>query len=201
MSMNPGPFGEERHTFGWAMGTVRGLMSLLIVSFFWIIFLLPDGRSFSAPLGHFFLISLVLMSMVTHPHQRLAFFPRLLRWGFIGGSIAIVAYLFATGHSHQLAERFTPSTAEIPQWPVLTGVMFAAFGIGHALRALLGPHSEFYQTARAWIGVVSLVLLLLETVFQFLIRPNLSEPPGPNLLEVWESILVGAVAAYFGTRM
>ena len=49
MSTIPGPFGEERHTFGWALGTVRGVMSLLLVSFFWIVFLMPPDRAFPAP--------------------------------------------------------------------------------------------------------------------------------------------------------
>ena len=201
MSTSPGPFGEERHTFGWALGTVRGLMSLLIVSFFWIVFLMPDGRfTFPAPLGHFFLISLVLMALVTHPHQKIAVFPQLLRWAFIGGTLAVVIYLLVTDPT-RLAERFTPSTAEVSQWPALAGTMFIAFGIGHFMRVLLGHTNEFFQTARAWIGVIALVLLAGETLFQFVIRPTLGEPPAPASLEVWECILVGAVAGYFGTRM
>jgi hypothetical protein len=201
MSNTPGPFGEERHTFGWALGTVRGLMSLLIVSFFWIVFLLPPERSFTAPLGHFFLITLVLMAMVTRPHQKLAYFPRLLRFLFVGGTLAVIAYMLATGQGQQLADRFTPSAGEIPQWPALAASMFIAFGVGHFMRLLLGSSNDFFQSARAWIGVVAMVLLLAETLFQFVIRPNLSEPPTPDALKVWESILVAAVSAYFGTRM
>ena len=29
---------------------------------------------------------------------------------------------------------------------------------------------------------------------------SLAEPPDPNLLKVWEGVIIGFVAAYFGTR-
>jgi hypothetical protein len=41
---------------------------------------------------------------------------------------------------------------------------------------------------------------LFETVFQFVILPNMSDKPSPDVLKIWEGILIAIVAAYFGSR-
>jgi hypothetical protein len=65
----------------------------------------------------------------------------------------------------------------------------------------MGPRSHTFQSLRAWIGVLAMLCLIVETVIQFAIIPNLNEPPDPDKgLRVWEAIVVSLVAAYFGTR-
>src|SRR4029079_12210966 len=96
MSTNLGPYGALRHPFGLPMGTVRGFMSVLICMFFWIFLLLPDEKAHSAPLAHFFLLTLVFLAFASHPFpvekQRSEFLPWLMRILFVGGSIAVVIY-------------------------------------------------------------------------------------------------------------
>ena len=64
--MSSNPIGDVQHPYGLPMGTVRGFMSLLICSFFWIFLVLPEGAKGppTAPLGHFFLLTLVFLSFV-----------------------------------------------------------------------------------------------------------------------------------------
>lgn len=203
--MSTGPFGDVRHPYGLPMGTVRGFMSLLICSFFWIFLLLPDGGNLStAPLGHFFLLTLVFLAFASHPRPhddvRTDFLPWLMRVLFVGGSVAVVA-VTAVQHPDRLAARLTPSASEISQWPVLLGTLSAGFAFGLLSRKLLGRNNELFQTIRGWIGVVGTLLLVAETVFQFAIRPSLAEPPSVDAMKVWEGVIISFVAAYFGTRV
>ncbi|HEX4612410.1 MAG TPA: hypothetical protein VH092_29720 [Urbifossiella sp.] len=203
--MSAGPYGDVRHPYGLPMGTVRGFMSLLICSFFWIFLLLPEGTGAppTAPLGHFFLLTLVFLAFASHPFPadagRSEFLPWLMRVLFVGGSIAVVAYTAAT-HADRLEARLTPAAADISQWPVLLGTLSAGFAAGLLSRFLLGRHNELFQTFRGWVGVIAMLLLIAETVFQFAIRPSLAAPPTVAAMKVWEGVIIGFVAAYFGTR-
>ena len=61
----------EAQPYGLPMGTVRGFLSVLICSFFWIFLLMgnppPDSPPLRAPLGHFFLLTLVFLAFASHP--------------------------------------------------------------------------------------------------------------------------------------
>lgn len=206
MSNLPGPIGDVRHPYGLPLGTVRGFMSVLICSFFWIYLLLPapaEQRPLTAPLGHFFLLTLVFLSFASHPLPQTSakseFLPWLMRLIFVGGSLAVVIYL-GYEDPHRLALRLTPEQTEVVQWPVLLGTLAGGFGFGLFIRFILGRNSSMFQTLRAWIGVISILLLLAETLFQFTIRPSIAEPPGPETGKVWEAIIIAFVSAYFGSR-
>ena len=189
-----------KHPFNLPLGTVRGFMSLLICSFFWLVLLLPNAPA--APLGHFFLLTLVFLAFASHPMPDgvvSSFLPWLMRVLFVGGSAAVVIYMLVK-HPAMLKARMTPDAGEISQWPVLLAALAGGFGFGLAMRFFLGRGSDMFQTLRAWIGVLAIVLLLVETIFQFLIKPGLSEVPSPDTMKVWEGVIIGFVACYFGTR-
>ena len=205
--MSSSPYGTVRHPYGLPMGTVRGFMSLLICSFFWIFLLLPEGSGqlpHTVPLGHFFLLTLVFLAFASHQHlpttEGSEFLPWVIRILFVGGSVAVVAYTAAT-NPDRLSTRMTPNPSEISQWPVLLGTLSAGFAVGLLSRKLLGRHNELFQTLRGWVGVIAVLLLVAETVFQFAIRPSLAEPPSDAAMKVWEGIIIAFVAAYFGTRV
>jgi hypothetical protein len=201
----PRPIRQEFSTFGLPVGTVRGFLSVLICSFFWIFLLVPDrteGIPPHAPLGHFFLLTLVLMAFASHPLQELNprhFLPWLMRVIFVGGSIAVLVWA-GINHPDRLSTRLTPDPAEVSQWPVLLACLAGGFGVALFLRFVLGRNSNFFMTLRAWIGVIAILLLLAETLFQFVILPNMSDKPSLDAMKVWEGLLIAVVAAYFGTR-
>jgi hypothetical protein len=193
---------QEYHPFGLPMGTVRGFLSLLICSFFWIVLLDPRDNITPVPLGHFFLLTLVFLSFASHPIQELrpsSFLPWIMRLLFVGGSIAVVAYVGWTD-SHRLTTRLTPNPAEIQQWPVLLACLAGGFGIALFARFVLGRNGALFMTIRAWIGVIAMLLLLFETIFQFVILPSMSDKPSVEAMQIWEGILIATVAAYFGSR-
>jgi hypothetical protein len=191
----------EYQPYGLPMGTVRGFLSVLICLFFWIVLLYPKDIA-PVPLGHFFLLTLVFLAFASHPIQELrttSIIPLLMRLVFVGGSAAVVAYVAFTD-SHRLATRLTPNAAEITQWPVLLGCLAGGFGIALLVRTILGRQSPMFMTLRAWVGVIAVILLLFETIFQFVILPNMSDRPSVQVMQVWEGILIATVAAYFGSR-
>jgi hypothetical protein len=188
------------------MGTVRGFLSVLICSFFWIFLLMgnpaPGDPTPKAPLGHFFLLTLVFLAFASHPIEAMrtsAILPLIMRLIFVGGSIAVLIYIAVTD-MQRLSSRLTPDAADIPQWPVLLGCLAGGFGVALAIRFILGRRSPMFMTLRAWVGVIAMLLLLFETIFQFVILPNMSDKPSMEVMQVWEGILIAVVAAYFGSR-
>ena len=200
--MSTATAGYEYHPFGLPMGSVRGFMSVLICSFFWIVLLLPDAQAVKPPLAHFFLLTLVFLAFASHPgrsaDEPAPFLPWLMRVIFVGGSVAVIGYV-AWAHPDRLNVRLTPDKEEITQWPIQLATLAGGFGVGLFMRFVLGRNSPPFQTGRAWVSVIAMLLLIAETVIQFLVLPN-SAPRDPNSLKVWEGIVTATVAAYFGMR-
>jgi hypothetical protein len=177
-------------------------MSVLICSFFWIILLLPEPQAVRAPLAHFFLLSLVFLAFASRHHPddtQSRLLPWVMRALFVGGSAAVIAYV-AVKDPDRLTLRLTPNAAEIHQWPALLAAFAGGFGGGLFLRFVLGRRNPLYMTLRGWVGVIAMLVLITETVIQFVVIPSLSERPGPDNLQVWETTVVAITAAYFGTR-
>ncbi len=191
------------HPFGLPLGTVRGFLSVLICSFFWIVLLLPESRAVRAPLPHFFLLTLVLLAFVSHPGREddrsSRFLPWLMRFIFVGGSMAVGAYVYSLDPT-RLNARLTPDPAENVLWPTLLATLLGGFFVGLAMRYVMGRSSHLYQTLRACTAIVAMLLLLAETVIQFVVIPNMAEKPAPESLKVWEGIVMAVTATYFGTR-
>ncbi|MBM3982551.1 MAG: hypothetical protein FJ304_20230 [Planctomycetes bacterium] len=197
MSTAPAPV-QEYPTFGLPAGSVRGILSVLICSFFWVVLLLPNPPA--APLGHFFLLTLVFLAFASHPilDLRAHVLPWLLRVLFVGGSAATVVVALVQ-NPQVTATRLTPNPNEIHQWPVLLGCLAGGFGLALFLRFALGRRSEFFMTLRAWVGVIAMLLLFVETILQFLVLPSMADK-NPEALKIWEGAIIAAVAAYFGSR-
>lgn len=193
---------QESLPYGLPMGTVRGFLSVLICMYFWIVLLSVGEPPTKAPLAHFFLLSLVFLAFASHPIAEIrvsAVLPWLMRLLFVGGSAAVIVFV-AIKDPHRLAERLTPASSEMTQWPVLLGCLAGGFGVALALRGILGRTNHLFITLRAWIGVLGMLMLLFETLFQFVILPNMSDKPNPDVLMIWEGILIAVVASYFGSR-
>jgi hypothetical protein len=200
--MSTATAGYEYHPFGLPMGSVRGFMSVLICSFFWIVLLLPDAQAVKPPLAHFFLLTLVFLAFASHPgrssDEPTPLLPWLMRVIFVGGSAAVIGYV-AWAHPDRLNVRLTPDKEEITQWPIQLATLAGGFGVGLFMRFVLGRNGPPFQTGRAWVGVIAMLMLVTETVIQFLVLPNTARQD-PNSLQVWEGIVTAFVACYFGMR-
>jgi riboflavin transporter FmnP len=191
---------HEYPTFGLPSGSVRGFLSVLICSFFWIVLLYPAESTIKAPLGHFFLLTLVFMAFASQPFldAKAHLLPWLMKLLFIGGSAAVVAVAFVRDPALASA-RLTPSAADITQWPVLLGCFTGGFAVALFLRFVLGRRNELFLTIRAWVGVIAMLLLLVETILQFLVLPGMTDVSS-DAMKIWEGVIIAAVAGYFGAR-
>src|SRR4051794_32117170 len=89
--------GETPQTpFGLPTGSVRGIISVLICAFFWVVLLWPQDQLARVVLAHFFLLGLVLMAFASSPlvkdGENTHFLPWFLRLVFVGVSAGVVVY-------------------------------------------------------------------------------------------------------------
>lgn len=190
---------SPRQPFGLPQGSVRGFLSLLICGFVWMVLLLPgEGK---LPLSHFFLMVLVLMAFSSSPRTvsvgESHFLPWLLRVLFVGGSVGVVAYSLLRD-PHALV-KLTPPADEFAQWwgPYLA-VLAGGFALGLFLRFVLGRDNHVFQTVRAWLATVGLVMMGLEFLLYLVF--NSAENKQEQFMHVWQAVELAVVSAYFGTR-
>jgi hypothetical protein len=193
-----------RPPFGLPPGSVRGMLSVLICGFFWILLLLPAEQQAKAVLGHYFLLGLVMMAFAQHPAaesgERAAFLPWFLRLLFVGGSVAAVAIAWARDVT-VLQHRLTPDPGEVKDWWIpFLGVMAGGFAFGLFLRFLLGRENHVFRTVRAWFSVVGSVMLALEIGLFLSATAAGTGTPAMDVLHAWQCVEIAVVAAYFGTR-
>lgn len=196
--VNPPP-----HTFGLPMGSVRGIMAVLILGFVWIAVFYP-GDGVKLPLGHFFLLPLVLSSfaLTTGDDRSNGFLPVVIRLLVIGGTLAAVVYMVSRGAA-SYQERLTPNYEEFRQyWLAFALTLVGGFFGGHLLRIVLGQKGDLFLTLRAWLSVVGLLMLTGEIA---MLAIQLSSRGGDagftDFLRAYQFAEVGVVAAYFGTRL
>lgn len=195
---------DPRHPFGLPAGSVRGIMSLLICGFFWMVLLWP-GELAKPLLAHFFLLALVLMAFASNPSGRSAgegapFLPWLLRVVFVGGSAAVLAFVLIQ-FPDRLPGRLTPDAGEFAAWwgPFL-GTMAAGFAAGLFARFVLTRVglTPVFETLRAWLSVVGLLMLVLEIAMVLMFTTSDNKPD--QFIRYWQAFELAVVSAYFGTR-
>lgn len=194
---------EPTNPFGLPLGSVRGLMSLLICGFFWIVLLWPDEMGVRPLLGHFFMLALVLMAFASAPAaykdgETSRLIPWVLRFLFVGGSIAVVLFCMFQ-HPDRLQTRLTPNVEEFKNWwgPFLA-TTFGGFAGGLFLRFILGRSNPIFQTIRAWLSVVALMMMVTE-IGLFVMFTTAENKPD-EFMRYWQAIELALVSAYFGTR-
>lgn len=194
---------DPRHPFGLPLGSVRGFMSLAICGFFWVVLLFPgEPAAVKPPLGHFFLLALVMMAFSSTPTVSLdaevgSVLPWTLRLIFVGGSVAVLA-LVAVQFPERLQPRLTPDPDEFRRWWIpLLACTAGGFAVGLVARFLFGRSSPLFRTIRSWLSVVGLVMLALEIGFVLI---NATSQAPADFLQYWDAVELGVVAAYFGTR-
>ena len=191
-----------RHPFGLPMGTIRGVLALLICGFVWLVLLWPhDGVKL--PLAHFFLASLVFLAFVTHPGQSQAGGSSVTSWIlrllFAGGSIGVLVFLGLNSDWRRVTDRLVPDVEEFRGWWLAyLAVVFGAFLGGQLLRLVFGNQNPFFQSVRAWLSVLALLMMLGEFLLFMAFASASSRPE--DFLHVWQAVQLGAVSAYFGAR-
>ncbi len=195
-----------RHPLGLPQGSVRAVLSLTIVGLFWLLLLIPADKDVQIPLYLYFLLGLVLLffashgrsiaSQETNPHSPFGLPGGIIRGIILLGTVAVVAWCILSDPD-LLITRLTPTATQLPQWPYLLMALLGGFFLGWIIR--LGPWKGLYwfQDIQAWISLIAIVLMAAEIVIRLFIRPNMDQELD---LPLFEKILVGIVAFYFGVR-
>lgn len=193
---------EVRTPFGLPTGSVRGVISVLICAFFWVILLWPIDQTVRVPLPHFFLLGLVLMAFASSPlmkdGENSPFLPWFLRLIFVLGSVAAVAVAWYRSPA-VLQERLTPVPDEVAAWWIpFLACTFGGFAAGLFLRFALGKKNHVFMTIRAWLSIVAMILLALEIVAVFALASAVNKPQ--EFIHYWGCVDLVIVSAYFGSR-
>jgi len=197
----------EHNPLGWPAGSIRGLLSLLIVLQFWLLLLLPDSKKVPVPLTLYLMLTLVGMFLVSHgksiatrsdPEPSPLGLPGgTLRLLIIGGTIAVVGYLYSNDPD-RLMERLRPNPAQLQFWPDIVVAFVGGFFVGYTMRIMPFRHNWFFQALLAWTAMIAMGLLVLEIIIRAFIDPHLKDVKLD--LHVWGIIVTAIVSGYFGAR-
>jgi hypothetical protein len=181
-------------------GSVRGLLSIMIVALLWLLLLLPRNvtQQVTVPVHVYMLLALVLLFFVAHgrtiarkadPTPSPLYLPGgTLRLIILGGTIATIVYLFLNDRE-RLIQRLTPAADQMQHWPEFLLALVGGLAVGWIFRFITPLHN--------WLAVLALFAMLADIVIEVFVYPQLKENADPV---VWQCIVTAVVASYFGTR-
>jgi len=202
---------RPRHPLGLPAGSVRALLSMMILGLFWLLLVVPEqpGKNpIHVPLAVYCLLALVFHFFGAHgssipPSSAGQPAPWHLPRGTFRllmalGTAAVVGYEYWFEYDRMIA-RLTPplDKDQLAAWPYLLGSLGGGFFFGMILR--LGPwrNSAAYQDILAWISLLSVLGLAVEILLHVVINPTMTMPIDTL---TFECILIAIVSCYFGAR-
>lgn len=207
------PEPESRATFGWRPGSIRGLLSLIVLGLLWSVALFaPELKEGKLPQSYIYLQYLLVLiiayyfppygsvTRTTRGDRRLIrLWPEVVPWILVAGSIGLAVWVF-----HYNREFPLPSQAfYVVPLAVLTG-----FFVGHAItwvvsRVAGGRLPAGFQDLQAWVALVGMIALTAELLFNLFVVEGLDagqRDAVQRALTQWEGLLAGLVAFYYGAR-
>lgn len=193
-----------RHPLGLPPGSVRGILSLLVVIQFWLLLALPDDKKIPIPNNLYLLMTLVVLFFVSHGktisygnHSSPLYLPGgTLRVIIFAGTAAVIGYVYAN-HPERLMDRLQPNAAQLSNWPYLVGAYAGGFALGFIFRNFPFRNNWMFQSFIAWMSILAMALLFIELILRVFIQSTLKEQLD---FRVWEAIVIGVTSCYFGTR-
>jgi hypothetical protein len=201
----------QRHALGQPQGSVRALLSLMVVGLVCALMLIPPkDPSKPTPIpayllylmflvvGHYFAARAHMRSeSVAWYHQPL-YLPR----GCV--RLIMLASLMGTSIFRYITDRvgfeqqWLASVQSLQEYPMLPIVILGGFFVGTLLRMLIGRNPPaLWQDMEAWFSLLAIIVMGVATLIHLVINPSLAEPMN---LPVWEGLLSALVAFYFGER-
>ena len=193
-----------RHPLGLPPGSIRSILALITSGLFVLLVLLPASRPVEIPLFLYFLMSLLLVFVVSHGKtigiegERHPFgMPKgTIRFLIAAGVVAALAWRFWSDRE-LFVKRLTPSVQQLEQWPWLFLALLGGFALGRLLAAGPWRYRPMFQDILAWVSLICMIGLVVEILAIVFIRPTL--PAGLDL-NALENTLTMAIALYFGAR-
>jgi hypothetical protein len=192
-----------RHPLGLPAGSIRAALSLMIAGLFWAMVLLPVDK-YPVPLFLYFLTGLVFLFFFSHGktiggHDKPSPWglPRgVFRFILVVGSIAAIGWSIYK-HPDDPLQRLNLQPEQLAQWPRLMVALAGGFALGWLIGRGPWHHSYIFQDLLAWVSMIGMFGLVIETILVIFVNPGLKEE---MRLANWEAVLTGIVAFYFGAR-
>jgi hypothetical protein len=202
----------RRHALGLPAGSIRATHVLGVVGLVCAIILIPprEGEPIAIPpyliyltfllLGHFFAAHGKSIATRDDPSPSPLYLP--------GGVVRVLVVLALVGtigwklysDPDGLMEQYKKSLEELQNQPLMPVVILGGFIVGVILHAIVVRESPpAWQDFEAWVSVLALFGLGIAAVIHLFIQTTTTSE-FMRSMPVWESILGGLVAFYFGAR-
>lgn len=210
---------RRRYPMGLPGGSVRALLTFLVLGLFWAILLLPPDRNVQVPVFLYYLMFLIVGHyFAARGYTRVSksgreksplWLPRgTIRIIILAGFGLVLAYSFVThGSLRPLFDRLQPNRDEIIEQPYLPLIMLAAFFIGVGINRLAKMFLAtpeglpyWFQDIQAWVALLGVLMLSVEVMIQLVILPSSPDLQERLNFSNWQTILTAIVAFYFGAR-
>ena len=199
-----------RQPLGLPAGSVRALLTLMILGLIWALLLLPEEKEIHIPLYLYYLMFLILGHFfAAHGHSIAGpatgaasplHLPRgTLRALIILGFLAVFGYRY---YVYQDFEKLFKLGEPLFQQPYLPLIILAGFFIGVILNRMIIRSvgiTPWFQDVLAWVALLATLGLAAEVIIQLIINPSL-DPEQRLTLHPWHLLLSAIISFYFGAR-
>lgn len=192
---------EDRHPLGLPAGSIRAILSLGIAGAF--LLYLSHPKSDHVPLYLQLMTFALFLFFASHGRtigvsgRSPLFLPagslRFLLVAVILGVVGWQCYVDLPG----VINRLKPTEVEMQKWSLLFACTMGGFFLGWLIARGPWRTASAFQDFLAWSAIVALLMVLGEMLWKGFIDPKAEIL---NNREVWESVLLGVVAFYFGSR-
>jgi hypothetical protein len=206
-----------RYPLGLPAGSVRALLTFMVLGTVWTLLLMPAEKHVRVPLYLTYLMFLVIGSYFgargaapkakDQAETPPLYLPRgSIRLLIILGFAGVCGYGYYRDHS--FFENLKFDTETITKEPYLPMIIFGAFFLGSVVSTIAGwvlageeGLPAWYQDLLAWVSVLAVLGLGALVIYQLVIKPTMDPEKQIQLGGLpWETILSSIVAFYFGAR-
>ena len=197
----------SRHPLGLPAGSVRATISLIIAGLFWTLLLMPEEKKIAIPLFLHFCTAMILLFFFAHGRTISSTEDQSPPWGLprgtfrfliVLGTAAVFGLHYYLRGSLPLA-KLVPEPGQMNQWPQLVIALAGGLGLGWLIGHGPWRNSAKFQDLQAWVSLLAMLGLAIEVIVLLFINPTLKQDLKVDL-SIWECVLTGVVAWYFGAR-
>jgi hypothetical protein len=199
-----------RQPLGLPAGSVRAILTFIVLGLVWTVMLLPKEKTGSVPLYLYYLMFLCLGSFfaahghsIAGPHSPL-YFPRgSLRTLIILGFAAVLGWkYYVTRDWHALLDIKPPDPGEAGLPLILLAAFFVGVIVSRVIGRILSGHygpPPWFQDILAWLALLATIGMGIEVIYTGFIEPGLS-PENRFTNPTFQMILAAITGFYFGAR-
>ena len=197
-----------RQPLGLPAGSVRAILTLIVLGLVWTVMLLPSSGE--VPLYLYYLMFLALGSFyAAHGHsisgpRSPLYLPRgTLRTLIVLGFAAVVGWkYYLTRDWNEVLKIKAPDVGNVALPVVLLAAFFAGVFVSRIIgRMLSGPYGPppWFQDILAWLALLATIGMGVEVLYVGFIKPGLS-PENQFTSPTLQMILAAITGFYFGAR-